>query len=64
MNTIQYRALIAYVKFWVIDGNFTFKEAITHLGITLSEEEVVDELWKSGWTWDSEHGTLEYEYEE
>ncbi len=65
MTPTQYRLLVAYIRVWVVElESYTLEEAVADVGLTLSVEEAMHELWKCGWNWDGETLTLEYEGDE
>lgn len=62
MSTGQYRALIAYLSFWPKTwDDFSFDGALQDIGISLTKDEVLHELFIAGWNWDDEKGTMSYD---
>lgn len=56
MTVEQYRCLCAHMSYW----SFGLKKAMADCGITISQELVIDELFKAGWTYYDLTDTLEY----
>ncbi|MGY3588064.1 hypothetical protein [Bradyrhizobium sp. USDA 4350] len=62
MTDGQYRAIVAYLNFWPkLFPDFGLDKAIRDIGITVSRDDVIEQLAKAGHRWDDETRTLTYD---
>ncbi len=63
MTDGQYRAIVAWLNFWPATGSIHEEPvamAIKDIGITISRDEVINELWKAGHKWSVQGKTLKF----
>ena len=62
MTLGQYRALVAYLNYWTPQyPEMELTTAMSDIGITDVQQDVIDALFKAGHTWDEETKRLIWE---